>query len=913
MPYRNKIHVVKKGDTLSHLALWYLGAATPANWNKIASWNGISNPNRIYVGQRIIVGQEWYEDSSGSSGGSPQPVVQPSPPVTTSAGSPSVYAFGLQSDTDNTYFAMWNWNKSNTKNFEYIWYYRTADGRDFVGSNGSTNFNESTYSPPQNAKYVKFKVKAISETRQVNNQQCAYWTSNWSALQSKAVKEAAPDAPPTPTVKIEQFTLTADIDNISDKAGSVIEFEIVKDDSIRFKTAKVNKIYSAASYSCAISAGGRYKVRARSIRGGDYSEWSSYSADVGTIPTTPAGFTTMKANGKTEIYFSWKSVKNADSYSIEYTTNKDYFDKSETQVKSDIKGTSYILTGLESGKTYFARLRANNNNGESGWSAISQTIIGSKPVAPTTWSSSTTVITGEPLILYWVHNSEDGSSETYAQLELTINGVKQTKEIKNTITDEDHIDDVKFYTIDTTKYSEGTIIMWRVRTAGITKEYGDWSILRTVDIFAPPTLELSMLDKNDQPISILESFPFYVKGLPGPATQAPIGYHVTIISQDTYGTTDRIGNDMTVTKGDEVFSKYYDINNDILMIEIGPQLVDLENNVNYILKVTVAMNSGLTAENELEFSVAWEDIEYDPSAEIGLDPDGVITYIRPYCTHTPIKKKLLVQETTDGNLWRRTDQDVTDVETGFLVSNDAYYIDENGDEVYRVFEGSNSKGTIKQYYEYIGDEELVPNILLSVYRREFDGSFTEIGTDLQNLRSTFVTDPHPALDYARYRIVAMDTTTGAISYSDTPAYPVQEKGIIIQWNEQWSTFDVDDEHDSMVEQPWSGSLLRLPYNIDVSDSHSSDVELANYIGRKHPVSYYGTQLGETSSWKVDIPMDDKDTLYALRRLAIWMEDVYVREPSGSGYWAHISVSFSQTHRETTIPVSLSLTRVEGGV
>lgn len=45
------------------------------------------------------------------------------------------------------------------------------------------------------------------------------------------------------------------------------------------------------------------------------------------------------------------------------------------------------------------------------------------------------------------------------------------------------------------------------------------------------------------------------------------------------------------------------------------------------------------------------------------------------------------------------------------------------------------------------------------------------------------------------------------------------------------------------------------------------------------MSYYGTQLGETASWKVEIEKSDVDTLYALRRLAIWMGDVYVREPS----------------------------------
>ena len=64
---------------------------------------------------------------------------------------------------------------------------------------------------------------------------------------------------------------------------------------------------------------------------------------------------------------------------------------------------------------------------------------------------------------------------------------------------------------------------------------------------------------------------------------------------------------------------------------------------------------------------------------------------------------------------------------------------------------------------------------------------------------------------------------------------------------------------------------------------------------------------------MEIDKSDEETLYALRRLAKWMGDVYVREPSGSGYWANASVSISQKHCEVTIPVTLNITRVEGGV
>ena len=106
---------------------------------------------------------------------------------------------------------------------------------------------------------------------------------------------------------------------------------------------------------------------------------------------------------------------------------------------------------------------------------------------------------------------------------------------------------------------------------------------------------------------------------------------------------------------------------------------------------------------------------------------------------------------------------------------------------------------------------------------------------------------------------------------------------------------------------------RLPYNIDVFDKYAIDSKSIEYIGRKRPVVYYGTQLGETSTWNTEIVKSDEETLYSLRRLAIYTGDVYVREPSGTGYWANISISFSQKHLELTIPVTLEVTRVEGGI
>ena len=61
-----------------------------------------------------------------------------------------------------------------------------------------------------------------------------------------------------------------------------------------------------------------------------------------------------------------------------------------------------------------------------------------------------------------------------------------------------------------------------------------------------------------------------------------------------------------------------------------------------------------------------------------------------------------------------------------------------------------------------------------------------------------------------------------------------------------------------------------------------------------------------------IPKDDVGTIYALRRLSLWAGNAYVREPSGMGFWANVVPSFNVNYDGVTIPVTLEVTRVEGG-
>lgn len=814
-------HTVVKGDTLSQLAVRY-GTTV----SELCRLNNISNPDYIVVGQVLII--------SGT----------PSSSTTTNTASrATIDKFGLQSNTDRTVFASWVWNKNDTENYKVMWYYHTGDYLWFLGNESTVTEKHSLYTAPANATKVKFKVKPIAKAGTGFNA-TAPWTASWSTEKEYDFASNPPTVPPTPSVTISKYTLTARVENLNVNADH-IKFEVVKNDSTVANKGDAVISTGSAAYSCTVEAGNEYKVRCRSYNKKRMlvSDWSAYSSNVGTIPATPSTITECRANSETSVYLEWPEAKSAETYEIEYTTKKEYFDgTNQTTTESGIEFTHYELTGLASGEEYFFRVRAVNSVGNSGWSEIKSVVIGKAPVAPTTWSSTTTVTTGNPLTLYWVHNTEDGSSQTYAELELYIDGEKEVRTIKNS-TEEDEKDKTSFYVIDTSIYVEGTNIQWRVRTAGVTKVYGDWSVQRTVDVYAPPTLELTMKDAALNPCDVLTSFPFFIHGLAGPNTQVPIGYHLVVTSNDIYETVDNMGNPIVVNKGEQIYSQYFDISTE-LDVMLSPSNLNLENNVHYTVTCTVSMNSGLTVEKSLDFTVAWTDLIYEPNAEVSIDKDIFAAYIRPYCENE--------------------------------------------------------------------NRSLINDILLSVYRRDYDGGFTELAKDLNNTDRIFITDPHPALDYARYRIVATSKKTGTVSYYDMPGIPVDGTAIIIQWAEAWSSFDSITE--DATEQPqWAGSLLRLPYNISISNKHSKDVDLVEYIGREHPVSYYGTQRGESATWSVDVDKEDKETIYALRRLEKWMGDVYVREPSGSGYWANVSVSFSEKYNELTVPVTLEVTRVEGGV
>ena len=809
-------------------------------------------------------------------------------------------------------------NAYYTSGFKIRWWWNNELGIPFLGSEKTVNFTPQNdrFTIPDSAKNVWVHIMPISKSYTVKRREYAgngeykevseenvYFKGEWSSQVTYSTTVSLPDVPPVPTVKIENSHLTTEVNNVKvndgvDPSKCMIQWQICQDNKVNSDgTYYINSIKSylitnRAGTDRHVELGHEYKVRCRliqpfgsSYRYSDYTDWSTpVKTKPNSAPRITECYSIKASDDSSVVHLEWTSVSYADSYDIEYTNDKRYFERDVasngvTSVANDVTETTYEIKGLESGKKYFFRVRAKNSTDSTSWSSAKSVVLGTTPDIPTTWSSTVTAMVGEKIILYWTHNTEDGSKEESAKLRMTINDEIKKYDglvISKQYASEEQKDTISSFEIDTKDIPElanGGNIKWQIATKGISSQYSDWSIERTINVYKKPSLSLGIFLKNtsgdtEEVENTIYKLPFWIHLIPEATNQNPIGCYIEIKANESYQTFDDAASVINISEGQVIFKENITIPYDTLnsgtkiqgnnySIENLDEVyhirksfkasnIDLQDGKSYTLNCKVYFDTGLVASKTRTLDVSWID----------SIPDCFL------------------------------DGDVTYIESSYSALITPRCLDENSNPI--------------------------ENYLVSVYRKNYDGTFTAIAEDLNSYNLTEVEDPHPSLDYARYRIVATSTITGEVNYHDITPHKIGCSSIILRWDDVWSTYN----QSLYADQAWrswnNGSLLALPCNIGISDSNSADVELVEYIGRENPVSYYGTQIGSSSTWTVEIDRDDKETLYSLRRLARWMGDVYVREPSGSGYWASISISFSQKYNSRVIPVTINVKRVEGG-
>ena len=805
------------------------------------------------------------------------------------------------------------------KEYNAIWSYKivvTGKSTKTVSEDKITiNYNTTVVSHdiPDGCTAISFKIKPVSKkyTKDKKKNEKAYWTTSsyTNASPNPLELSAVSITPSAPTVSLDnKGKLKIEANNL-ENGNKAVQFRYAKDNSaITEYNGEISISTNYASWEPTVEKGHTYKASVRiRIIGKQWSEWSPWSSETGAIPIAPTSLT-LRAASTNQVDLSWNAVAGATGYDINYVTSLENFDLTEGTTVSQNNGTTSIRLTLERGFTYYFRVRATNSNYQSTWfpatkdkASAKYITLGLKPAAPTTFSLVSVVEYGGTGRLYWIHNALDGSTQKSAKIWFRVKHTIHSAIHEGYVIvpnpkydDEIHKDDNLYYDFDTSS-ADGLVLTtpegsgltiywpyidsfdWRVATCGITNEYGDWSVYRTIDIRVKPTLHIysSMDGVTWNSPSTVTSLPLYLKMSTTPTSQTPIGYSIIVTANETYNYEDIFGDPARIVKGQTVYSTYLSSDESDEYYTLLPSMMDFENDIEYKLTVMVATDQGLSDEDSLIFTPDLDTVAMHADADIEIDEDRLIAHIIPSCH----------------------DQDF-DIEE---------YMDEEG---------------YADPDDLIG--ELVEDVVLSVYRKNPDGSFTEIDSNIPNTGATIVTDPHPTLGSVTYRIVAMSSETGQMSYTDVESEEYEQPGIVLNWNETISRGVANDEgisefDEEYVDGPmYTGSMLKLPYNVTVTENRNPDVELVEYIGRSRPVSYYGTQQGESYSLTTVLPKEtfdddlaDPKSLDILRTIASNLRPVYLRESvTRLGCWCHITTSITSNYNDELINISINANPID---
>lgn len=777
-------------------------------------------------------------------------------------------AIRAQAGVDNSLIGTWNFNPPSTfENYYYTWFYWTGDRYSngsmvwITADSGTTVDRNVVYSPPQGAIRVTLHVIPASKTHEVNKQEVSYWQGALSVAPEYVLPFSYLDDIPTPEVDTQTTPGYLDITlgAISDVSGvdggnDVVWFEIYGgpngDTHVEMVSVPLSTGPISATYRYATSPGNKYRVRAQRMRyvNGVW-RYSNYTDYTEPVSVAP---------DTCEIY-RWEA-ESSTSVFIAWTASEgaDSYVIEYTTDPEHFDISSDVTQVTVEGETSY--IITGLESGDEYYFRVKAVNDAGESV----FSDIVSVVVGKApqAPTTWSLTTMCFSGERM-KLYFTHNSEDNSRMSSGQL--EFTINNGEPYTVD---YDGDTTV-----DEDEPEEAYCYSFL-TLDYVETTTVKwrvrtAGVLEGEYGPWSIMREFTIYPRA------------GVTVQITDKSGTAETEISAFPfyiraqVTPKQEVLGYIVSVK-----AVTSYQTVDFNGEPKYVNAGDVIFTQNVNTKNNLLFEV-------DPSL-------------------------MSVQENT-----QFTATVTASVESGLTAVGSATFTFGTWDIpnlVPTAQIGINKNNWTAQITPFgeAGAGVLDLDYTLAVYRREYDGELKELISGLDANQMVTFTDPHPPLDYARYRIVATHKTSGIITYADIPPYPVGGKSIVIQWDDEWESY-TNQSADAQVRQAYRGSILVLPYNIDIQEDVSPDSELVSYVGREFPVSYYGSAVTSTATWNTDVPDYDTETLAALRRLQRWKGDCYVREPSGSGYWANLTVSFGLTHCERVIPVTINLTRVDGGI
>ena len=353
---------------------------------------------------------------------------------------------------------------------------------------------------------------------------------------------------------------------------------------------------------------------------------SMYSADVWTssnVPTAPTGLALNKTDidGTISVKWTW-TWADATGLELSWADHDDAWystDEPETFMVSDRHATEWRISGLETGKIWYVRVRLIQETTDTTingpWSSIAQIDLSSPPERPEIAVAQGVVPITDDVTVYWNYISGDGTNQVYAEIcEATVSGSSITYG-----TPFGHTQSAQQITFKANRWTAGTTHQICVRTLSGSNKRSEWSAPVAVTIANPLTATISATSLSSGKLTTL---PFTAT-----ITGAGAGGTTTLAIEraDEYHVDRPDETDFNGYKG-ETIALVKQMGETQISITRDMLYGSLDDGAPYTLVATVQDGLGQSAKAKLDFSVAWAHQAAAPTATVTLE--GTIAKLR---------------------------------------------------------------------------------------------------------------------------------------------------------------------------------------------------------------------------------------------------------------------------------------------
>lgn len=365
-------------------------------------------------------------------------------------------------------------------------------------------------------------------------------------------------------------------------------------------------------------------------------------SDGGAVPVAPKNVSVSRVEGKSDtvrVDWDWPWSE-AGSAEISWSDHNDAWestDEPESFLISNLHASHWNISGLETGKTWYVRVRliagnmATSENVTYGpWSDVSQGTIdlSSAPNKPVLILSNSVIPEDGSTIASWVYTTTDNTAQAYAEVAIVENGGYTP--IAHSLTAQ-HVTipaQAENYTLST-----GNIYNLVCRVKSASGKLSEWSDIVSLTVAKPISCEIVQTSLVSQ----------HIESMRGVDTLTKMPLSIKVTGAGDGGITTVVverAEDYLMVRPDET---NFNGNKGEMVLQTSPPLVGV-NQVSFttddligpmddgaVYNIVATVQDGLGQKNSvtLPFEIHWEHQAEKPSAEIVIDEANLIAYIKP--------------------------------------------------------------------------------------------------------------------------------------------------------------------------------------------------------------------------------------------------------------------------------------------